>query len=165
MPFYLFDLRYRKFSPSLVVLGACNTGYGQLLTGEGVNSLSRAFTAAGAGGVVSGLWNVNDETAIRFMDLFYDELKRNPAAVALQLTKKRWLENNADNPALQLPYYWSAFVYSGHLKDVPLKSAAIKENSSYWLLIFILGVAFLAGFAFFFSRRRKSQKNTNVTIG
>lgn len=156
-PFYLFDLRYRKFSPSLVVLGACNTGYGQLLTGEGVNSLSRGFTAAGAGGVVSGLWNVNDETAIQFMELFYDELKLNNAAVALQNTKKRWLEDHADNPALQLPYYWSAFVYNGHLKPVQVRPVTVKQAFSNKLLFISLGVALLLAFPlyyFFFGRKK-----------
>ncbi len=53
-PFYLFDLRYKHFAPSLVWLGACRTGDGNLVEGEGMNSLSRAFAAAGAGGVVAG---------------------------------------------------------------------------------------------------------------
>lgn len=120
-PFYLFDLRYKKFSPALVVLGACKTAGGQLLQGEGLNSLSRGFTAAGAGGVLSGLWNVNDETAIAFMQIFYKQLQQHVPAVALQLAKQQWLNEHRDNPALQLPYYWSGFIYSGHLQPVELR--------------------------------------------
>jgi CHAT domain-containing protein len=45
-PFYLFDLRHKNFSTALVVLSACETADGSLIEGEGVNSLSRGFTAA-----------------------------------------------------------------------------------------------------------------------
>jgi CHAT domain-containing protein len=124
-PFYLFDLRYKKFSPALVVLGACKTADGLLMQGEGINSLSRGFTAAGAGGVVSGLWNVNDETAIAFMEIFYKKLQHHDAARALQEAKLQWLIDHRDNPALQLPYYWSGFIYSGHLQAVKLEKGGV----------------------------------------
>jgi CHAT domain-containing protein len=120
-PFYLFDLRYKNFAPSLVVLGACKTAGGLLLEGEGVNSLGRGFTAAGAGGVVSGLWNVNDEATIAFTQLFYEQLQQYDPAMALQQAKQQWLLSHRNNPVLQLPYYWSGFIYSGHLQKIPLK--------------------------------------------
>lgn len=152
-PFYLFDLRYKKFSPALVVLGACKTASGQLLQGEGLNSLSRGFTAAGAGGVVSGLWNINDETAIAFMQSFYEQLKEHDPAVALQLAREKWLSDHADNPALQLPYYWAGFVYSGHLQQVKLEGS----NNRWWYwslaLIPLLFLAIL--FRFIQSRQRR----------
>jgi hypothetical protein len=119
--FYLFDLRYRSFSPSLVVLGACKTADGEWLAGEGVNSLSRGFMAAGAGGVVSGLWNVNDEAAREILRLFYKHLQAGEdAAMALHRAKLQWVQEQTDNPTLQLPYYWAGLVYSGHLQKVPL---------------------------------------------
>src|SRR5205085_7725875 len=44
----------------LVVVSACQTGRGQLLSGEGIVGLSRAFLYAGARAVVVSLWNVSD---------------------------------------------------------------------------------------------------------
>lgn len=45
---------------NLVVLSACQTGHGQLLSGEGIVGLSWAFLRAGARSVVVSLWNVGD---------------------------------------------------------------------------------------------------------
>lgn len=153
-PFYLFDLRYKKFSPALVVLGACKTADGLLLQGEGVNSLSRGFTAAGAGGVVSGLWNVNDETAIAFMQVFYKKLQDHDAAFALQEAKRQWLSDHPNDPALQLPYYWAGFVYSGHLQPIRLE----KKSGSWWYYGGILLALGLAGILFRFIQLRKMRK-------
>lgn len=120
-PFYLFDLRYKHFAPSLVWLGACRTGEGELVEGEGMNSLSRAFAAAGAGGVVAGMWNVNDAAATEIMELFYQQLgEGEDAAMALHKAKEQYLSNHKDNQVMQLPYYWAGYTYSGHLQPVTL---------------------------------------------
>lgn len=152
-PFYLFDLRFKNFFPKLVVLGACKTASGQLLQGEGVNSLSRGFTAAGAGGVMSGLWNINDEAAIAFMQSFYEQLKEHDPAVALQLAREKWLSDHADNPALQLPYYWAGFVYSGHLQPVKLEGS--NDRWWYWSLALMLLLFSAILFRFIQSRQRR----------
>ncbi|MBO9561558.1 MAG: CHAT domain-containing protein [Niastella sp.] len=150
-PFYLFDLRYRHFAPALVVLGACKTADGEWLAGEGVNSLSRGFTAAGAGGVVSGLWNVNDEAAIYITQRFYEELQRgNDPALALHDAQQQWFKHNADNDIMNLPYYWAGFVYSGHLQPVPLVQQ--KQNT---ILYVITGSVLVAGLIFYLRRKRK----------
>jgi CHAT domain-containing protein len=137
-PFYLFDLRYKHFSPALVVLGACKTADGLLLEGEGVNSISRGFTAAGAGGVVSGLWNVNDKTAVELLQLFYDQLQQHDAATALHKAKLQWLQRNHENAMLQLPYYWAGFVYSGHLQPVKVTAATSYKRYYWWILLLAL---------------------------
>jgi CHAT domain-containing protein len=153
-PFYLFDLRYKKFSPALVVLGACKTADGLLMQGEGINSLSRGFTAAGAGGVVSGLWNVNDETAISFMEIFYKKLQGHDPAFALQEAKQQWLRDHRDNLALQLPYYWSGFIYSGHLQLVKLD----KKGGYWWYYGLGLLVLLFSGILFRFLQLRRRRK-------
>jgi CHAT domain-containing protein len=69
----IFDL---KLSANLVVLSACNSGRGEI-TGEGVIGLSRAFIAAGVPSLVLSLWSIKDEdSAIGFMQQFYQNLKQ-----------------------------------------------------------------------------------------
>lgn len=149
-PFYLFDLRYRHFAPALVVLGACKTADGEWLAGEGVNSLSRGFTAAGAGGVVSGLWNVNDEAAIGIIQQFYRQLQEGKdAALALHDARLQWLQEHTDNATMHLPYYWAGFVYSGHLQSVPLA-----QRQQHSVLFITAGCVLVAGFIFYMRKRK-----------
>lgn len=132
-PFYLFDLRFRQFSPSLVVLGACKTADGNWLDGEGVNSLSRAFTGAGAGGVIAGRWNVHDQAAIDILQHLYVQLAgHQDAAAALQAAKRHYLQQQAGNNRLSLPYYWAALTYSGHMQPVPLVRADTGITWYWW---------------------------------
>jgi tetratricopeptide (TPR) repeat protein len=148
-PFYLFDLRYRHFAPALVVLGACKTADGEWLAGEGVNSLSRGFTAAGAGGVVSGLWNVNDDAAIGITQRFYEELQRGKdPALALHDARLQWLQEHTENATMHLPYYWAGFVYSGHLQ--PISLAKQQQNT---ILYVIAGGVFVVGLIFYLRRK------------
>ncbi|WEK35058.1 MAG: CHAT domain-containing protein [Candidatus Pseudobacter hemicellulosilyticus] len=158
-PFLLADLRYKRFAPSLVVLGACRTADGLLMEGEGVNSLSRGFTAAGAGGVVSGLWNVNDEAATEIMALFYKALEAgDDPALALHRSREQWLEAHAGNPQLQLPYYWAGLQYSGHLLPVYFGEKGLRRY--YWWLT-AAGGLLLAGARWRYKKRsEKARRST-----
>ena len=152
-PFYLFDLRYKHFAPSLVWLGACRTGDGNLVEGEGMNSLSRAFAAAGAGGVVAGMWNMNDNASAEIMQLFYTQLSQGEnAATALHNAKEEYLHNHRNNPILQLPYYWAGFTYSGHLQPIVLPS---KMPAFAWVLA---GLCLFTLFIFFWVFFKKIYK-------
>ncbi|HEY8893682.1 MAG TPA: CHAT domain-containing protein, partial [Niastella sp.] len=103
----------------------------------GLNSISRGFTAAGAGGVISSLWNVNDETAITLMQHFYEQLATQPdISLALHNAKNDWLQADQENASLHLPYYWAGFIYSGHLQKVTVP-AGQPSRSYYWVAAFL----------------------------
>lgn len=153
-PFYLSDLQYYSFKPSLVVLSACRTADGALMQGEGINSLQRGFVAAGAGGVLGSLWNVNDVTAIELSALFYRHLSAAPdAGMALHQAKSLWIRQHTANAVLQLPYYWAAFEYSGHLQPV-----AIKGAYSWFAMVCVAAAALVIGAMIFMLFRRKRAR-------
>lgn len=102
----------------LAVLSACDTERGQLVRGEGVQSFSRAFLAAGARSAVSTLWRVADRPTAEFMGVFYHHLQQGLARdEALRRTK---LSFALSGTALADPHYWAAFVLTGDaLRPVP----------------------------------------------
>jgi tetratricopeptide (TPR) repeat protein len=102
----------------LVVLSACDTERGRFMRGEGVQSFSRAFLAAGARSTVTTLWRVADGPTANFMEVFYHHLQRGlPRAEALREAKLRFLESGS---TLAHPHYWAAFVLTGEgLRPIP----------------------------------------------
>jgi CHAT domain-containing protein len=58
----------------LVVLSACESASGSIMSGEGPLSLARAFFAGGAGAVVATRWPMRDDDAAFIMARFYEAL-------------------------------------------------------------------------------------------
>jgi CHAT domain-containing protein len=135
--FYLFELSIFKRIPDLVVLSACQTADGKLLSGEGVMSLSRGFSAAGAKGVLSGLWKINDDVTANLMHSFYNLLAehRNPEK-ALREAKLNWIQNTNTNKIMVLPYYWDSLIYVGKTQEIHLE----KTFPHKWKTVFMASV-------------------------
>jgi CHAT domain-containing protein len=88
----------------LVVLSACETGLGDVQSGEGVYGLQRAFKLAGVNYLVMSLWQVPDLETKEFMQTFYANcFKGMPIRKAFRETQL------AMNKKYQ-PYQWAAFV-------------------------------------------------------
>ena len=95
----------------LVTLSACDTEGGKITRGEGIQSFSRAFLAAGAHSTVTTLWRVADGPTADFMRLFYERLAQGASkAQALRAAKLEFLHSGSE---LALPKYWAAFVLNG----------------------------------------------------
>ena len=102
----------------LVTLSACETARGKVIRGEGVESFSRAFLAAGAGAVVTTLWDVADRPGAEFMTQFYGSARGGRAtAGALREAKLEFLGSNL---AWSHPYYWAGYLLTGNGRD-PLR--------------------------------------------
>ncbi|MBJ7900743.1 MAG: CHAT domain-containing protein, partial [Cyanobacteria bacterium RI_101] len=94
----------------LVVLSACQTGVGDVRTGEGVYGLRRAFVLAGAESQVMSLWNVSDQGAQSLMVKYYQKLRQGVGrSEALRRAQLEMLQGE-EYPN---PYYWAAFTPSG----------------------------------------------------
>lgn len=107
----LYELYRFHVGAELVTLGACNTGVGQQMSGEGLVGLTRAFLFAGAKSVLVTLWPVEDEGTATFMEAFYSNLltkgmKPSSALTAAQQKMRR-------EPRWQDPYYWAGFALQG----------------------------------------------------
>jgi CHAT domain-containing protein/tetratricopeptide (TPR) repeat protein len=94
----------------LVVLSACETGVGDVRTGEGVFGLRRAFMVAGAETLVMSLWQVDDDATRRLMEEFYGRLAKGEGrAEALRQASLALLRD----PARRHPFYWASFISTG----------------------------------------------------
>ena len=107
----LQDIYNLNFPADLGVLSACQTALGREAMGEGLESLSRGFIAAGAKRVIASLWTVDDVATAELMKRFYQGMlveKLRPAAAlrAAQLSMRRHARWSS-------PYYWAGFVMQG----------------------------------------------------
>ena len=97
------------------VLSACDTGIGELKTGEGVFGLRRAFQVAGARTVVMSLWSVDDQATRAWMRALYEGRFRRKlsTADAVHAASLAVLRARRATSQSTLPFYWAAFVASG----------------------------------------------------
>lgn len=148
---YAYELHNMTINADLVVLSACETGYGRVIRGEGVMSLARAFMYAGTPSVVMTLWKVNDYASATLMTLFYEELDKGlPKHEALHVARLRYLkeaDRNASHPA-----FWGGFVSIGD-------PAPIQHSNYTWIIVAsIAGLVLLGGIVFFWIRRQQKRK-------
>jgi CHAT domain-containing protein/Tfp pilus assembly protein PilF len=108
---------------ALVVLSACDTGLGQVRSGEGVYGLRRAFTLAGAQSQLVSLWKVEDQATLQLMEEYYRALmKGGGRSEALRQSQLKSLSKQK----LEHPFYWAGFILSGDWRPLPAVVKALK---------------------------------------
>jgi CHAT domain-containing protein len=105
------DLRGTEWA----VLSACDTGIGEIRTGEGVFGLRRAFQIAGVRTVIMSLWSVEDQATRLWMRALYEgRLKRHlSTADAVREASLTVLRDRRARGLSTHPFYWAAFVAAG----------------------------------------------------
>jgi CHAT domain-containing protein len=96
------------------VLSACETGVGQVMAGEGVLGLRRAFKVAGAKTLIMSLWKVGDETSREWMRNLYEGRRRGlPTAQAVRNASLEMIQSRRSRNQSTHPFFWGAFVAAG----------------------------------------------------
>ncbi len=145
----------RLDSVKLVILSACEAGNGQLVRGEGVMSLARAFAYAGCPNTVTTLWKADDRSSAQLTARLHHYLKQGwEKDEALRQAKLDYLNDPAVHPAQKTPYYWANFVFIGD-------PAPIYENDRWWwLVIGVLLVGLAGGWLLWRRQKRAGLKQT-----
>ena len=142
---YTLDLK----SARLVILSACETGNGLLVNGEGIISLSRAFSYAGCKSVVTSLWKA-DEISTSFISKRLHHYLQKGFAIdrALQQSKIDYLETNEIEDRYKNPAYWAHLVLIGDYRPV-VKPGYNRET--FWVVIAVTALIV------FFAIKKKNQ--------
>lgn len=138
-------------SASLVILSACETGNGQLLNGEGVVSLSRAFSYAGCNSVITSLWKADDAATAFIIKQLHVYLQKGLSKdIALQKARIDYLNNPETEERYKNPSYWAHLVLIGNHDPVV-------TSNSYWYIILLAAVVLLVPAAFIYIKKTRVQ--------
>ncbi|MEL7122916.1 MAG: CHAT domain-containing tetratricopeptide repeat protein [Bacteroidota bacterium] len=101
----------------MVMLSACETNVGELLKGEGIASIARSFSYAGAQSLITTQWSVDDRATFGMVQLFFNKIKKGvPKDRAMQNAMLDFLEESGKAKAH--PYYWASFVPIGNMEKI-----------------------------------------------
>ncbi|BDS14555.1 CHAT domain-containing protein [Aureispira anguillae] len=145
-----YEIAQLDLNADLVVLSACETGYGKFQQGEGVMSLAHSFSYAGASSILMSLWQVNDFSTSQIMKNFYVNIAKGwTKEKALRAAKLDYLSDQHNKAALH-PAFWAAFVQTGDVEALELvaksgktfKEMGMMMMSGLALLVVLLGYGF-----------------------
>ncbi len=97
----------------LAVLSACDTGRGEIVTGQGAASFQRALVAAGAQHCVTSLWSVPDDATRELMAHFYGGLWQD----GLTPSEALWRAKRALRDRRAPPRDWAAWVLASSFAE------------------------------------------------
>ncbi len=98
-----------------VNLSACETGLGKIYGGEGIVGLTHSFIISGANGLSVSLWQVSDESTMKFMTGLYTLVKKRGMSYSRAMTeiKRKFIKGDGGYSGYRSPFYWASFVYYG----------------------------------------------------
>ena len=144
---YPYEVLGLPLMARLVILGACESGLGANMTGEGLNSMARVFMERGCPSVLMSLWEVPDMATARVMVPFYDNLSQGNSIVdGLRKAKLQFIEQVDQQQAH--PGNWAGMVLIGNTQ------ALVGTNT--WIFTIgaaILGIIILLFFWFRIAKR------------
>ena len=144
---YLADLSQLKLNAETLILRACNTGYGKLVSGEGVISMSYGFAQTGVKSILSTQWTTT--SAKPLMEAFVSHLRAGyPKDSALYLAKLSLIDT-------EMPYHWAAYEIQGDMDGID--QITWESNHPYRLWWVLLTSLALVGGLLYGLRRRSNS--------
>lgn len=115
----LNDINLLKINSRLIVMSSCESGAGDMRSGEGVIGLTYGLLSAGAKSVISSLWVVDDKATQELMTKFYTNLYSGQhTGEALHHAKMSLLQGN--KKMYKHPFFWSAFNLYGRTEMIKI---------------------------------------------
>jgi len=147
---YAQDLYANRMPADMVVLSACETGLGELSQGEGLISLARAFSYAGAKSVVMTLWQVDDARSANLVQSFYQHLQSGATkSVSLRQAKLDYLDQHSHTDAH--PYFWASYALIGDVSPI--------TTHSFWTgPYFLVALTLLLVICLYWFLRKRNKK-------
>jgi CHAT domain-containing protein/tetratricopeptide (TPR) repeat protein len=125
----------------LTILSACNTSLGKESKGEGLISLSRAFSFTGTKSLLTTRWSLEENAGSAIIGAFLKYIKAGlPKDIALQKAKQDYLNKPNQTESLLSPNFWAATVLVGDIDCLELSSAP--NRCWIWLLFLLMAIAF-----------------------
>lgn len=107
------DVFTLRLNADFVSLSACNTGMGQIVRGEGMIGLTRAFMYAGTPALMVNLWSVESQSAKLLNTSFYRHLKGGVGRGEALRRSKLELIQGERGEHLRHPFFWGPSVIFG----------------------------------------------------
>lgn len=130
----IFDL---NLNSKFVTLSACETGLGDLSTGDEIIGLSRAFIYSGASAVIVSLWKVDDISTALLMTKMHQFIKSGlPVAAALSRAQRDLITKNFEHSSTR-----SAVTIDWHddLKNAITEGAEQYTSPYFWAPFIVIG--------------------------
>lgn len=156
------DIAQLGLEGKLVVLSACQSAGGQVLSGEGVLGLAHALLSAEATTIVGTLWPIPDDDAMRLFERFYVELDSGRSvASALARAQAMLADEGAPTSA------WAGAVVLGDGAMVPFpggrqrstETEVVADASKWFGVAGVLATGVGAGLLFGVRRRRRARSH------
>ncbi|MBI9066220.1 MAG: CHAT domain-containing protein [Salinivirgaceae bacterium] len=150
-----YELSNLHLNADLVVLSACNTGFGKVNKGEGIIGLSRGFFQAGCKSLLATLWSVSDDASTNIIEGFYNGLEQEYSkSYSLSEAKRNYLKNTKG--MLAHPFFWAGYISIGN--DDPI---ILAKSNKYIKLFGIIGLSLILLILIICVLYRKEKTGTN----
>ncbi len=107
---YVNEIYNLNFNSDLIVLSACETGFGKYKRNESIAGFTKALFYTGTKNIILSLWEVSNESTAELMLNFYgnilDENNNLDINYSLQRAKLKLIEGGK----YAHPFYWSPFI-------------------------------------------------------
>lgn len=137
---FAYELYSMDLPSKLIVLNSCESGSGLYSSGEGVFSLARGFTYAGASAILMNLWKIPDMPVVYLTDRFYQFCEKGwDIDKALTQAKRLYLSEQDEH--LTHPYFWSSLTLIGNTGPIKEKASTFEYVAGMLALLLILIIA------------------------